>query len=131
MWQKWVQLATLGTITCLLRGAIGEVASISGGAGVSLAALRECSGIASACGHPQSDAFLERQRGALTAQGSQLTSSMYRDLKKGEAVEVDTILGDLLERGTKYGLATPILEAAFVSLSIYQRQRDRAKTESN
>jgi 2-dehydropantoate 2-reductase len=126
MWQKWVQLATLGSITCLLRGAVGEIASIPGGAGISLAALRECSGIASACGHPQSAAFLDHQTGVLTAQGSQLTSSMYRDLKRGEAVEVDTILGGLLEHGRKYGLATPILEAAFVSLSIYQRQRERA-----
>jgi 2-dehydropantoate 2-reductase len=56
---------------------------------------------------------------------------MYRDLKKGDAVEADTILGDLLEYGKKYGLTTPILEAAFVNLSIYQRQRDRAKTASN
>ncbi len=46
---------------------------------------------------------------------------MYRDLKKGAPVEVDTILGDLLENGRKHGLATPILEAAFVNVSIYQR----------
>jgi 2-dehydropantoate 2-reductase len=51
---------------------------------------------------------------------------MYRDLRKGAAVEVDTILGDLLDLGRKHGLATPILEAAFVNLSIYQREQDRA-----
>jgi 2-dehydropantoate 2-reductase len=46
---------------------------------------------------------------------------MYRDLKKGATVEVDAILGDLLEYGRKHGLTTPILQAAFVNLSIYQR----------
>jgi ketopantoate reductase len=46
---------------------------------------------------------------------------MYRDRKKGLSVEVDTVLGDLLHRGQKYGLKTPLLEAAFVNLSIYQR----------
>jgi 2-dehydropantoate 2-reductase len=131
MWQKWVQLAALGAITCLLRGNIGEIASIPGGAALALSALRECSGIAAACGHPQSQAFLERQAAVLTAEGSQLASSMYRDLKKGAPVEVDTILGDLLEHGRTHGLTTPILEAAFVSLSIYQRGFDRAKTASN
>jgi 2-dehydropantoate 2-reductase len=131
MWQKWVQLAALGAITCLLRGNIGEIASIPGGAALALSALRECSGIAAACGHPQSKAFLERQAAVLTAEGSQLASSMYRDLKKGAPVEVDTILGDLLEHGRTHGLTTPILEAAFVSLSIYKRGFDRAKTASN
>jgi 2-dehydropantoate 2-reductase len=128
MWGKWVQLATLGTITCLLRGNVGEVVAIPGGTELSVAALRECSGIASACGYPQPDALLEQQTAQLTTRGSQLTSSMYRDFKKGAPVEVDTILGDLLERGQKHGLTTPLLQAAFVSLSIYQHALDPVKT---
>ena len=128
MWQKWVQLAATGAITCLLRGNIGEIVAVPGGAGLSLSALRECLAIAEAGGYPQSDTFLKRQTADLTAQGSQLTTSMYRDLRKGASVEVDTILGDLLEDGRKHGLATPILEAAFVNVSIYQRGRDRART---
>jgi len=123
MWQKWVQLAALGAVTCLLRGNIGEIASVPGGAALALAVLGECSDIASASGYPQSGAFLERQTADLTAQGSQLTSSMYRDFKKGANVEADSILGDLLHRGAKHGLTTPILQAAFVSLSIYQHGR--------
>jgi 2-dehydropantoate 2-reductase len=128
MWQKWVLLATLGAVTCLLRGNIGEIASVPGGAALALSALRECSDIASACGYPQSDTFLEQQTRAITARGSQLTSSMYRDLKKGANVEVDSILGDLLDRGAKHALTTPILQAAFISLSIYQRGLDHAKS---
>jgi 2-dehydropantoate 2-reductase len=122
MWQKWVQLATLGSINCLLHGNVGEVASVTGGAELCMEALKECSDIASACGYPQTAAFLEKQRTDLTAQGSPLTSSMYRDFTRGASVEVDTILGDLLERGRRQGLRTPILEAAFVSLSIYQKR---------
>jgi 2-dehydropantoate 2-reductase len=130
MWQKWVQLATLGAISCLLRGNIGEIAAIPGGPALALSALQECSAIAAASGHPQSKDFLEQQAAALTAEGSPLASSMYRDLKKGAPVEVDTILGDLLEHGRKHNLATPILQAAFVNLSIYQRGLSRAKTAS-
>jgi 2-dehydropantoate 2-reductase len=131
MWEKWVQLATLGSITCLLHGNIGEIAAIPRGAELSVAALRECSGIAKASGYPPSDAFLEQQTLQLTKQGSQLTSSMYRDFKKGAPVEVDSILGDLLERGQKHNLTTPILQAAFVSLSIYQHAHDLAKAASS
>ncbi len=131
MWQKWVQLATLGAVTCLLRGNIGEIASVPGGVALALAALRECSDIANASGYPQSDTFLERQTSDLTAQASQLRSSMYRDLKKGAPVEVDSILGDLLHRGAKHGLTTPILQAAFVSLSIYQHGHGGVQTAPN
>jgi 2-dehydropantoate 2-reductase len=130
MWQKWVQLASLGAITCLMRGNIGEVASTPGGAAFSLSILREVSGIASACRYPPSDTFLAQQTVELTAPGSPLTSSMYRDLKKGAAVESDAILGDLLERGRNLGLVTPMLQAAFVNLSIYQRGLDAAGESS-
>jgi 2-dehydropantoate 2-reductase len=129
MWQKWVWLASVGAITCLLRGNIGEIVAVPGGAELSLSVFRECAAIAGACGHPPSEAFLAENRPQLTAPGSSLTSSMYRDLKNQARVEVDTILGDLLERGRKHGVSAPIVQAAFVSLSIYQRGRDRVKAE--
>lgn len=123
MWQKWVQLATLGAINCLVRGNIGQIAALPEGSEFCLSMLHECADIAKACGYPQADAFLERQRVDLTAKGSSMTSSMYRDLRKCRPVEVDAILGDLLRRGQEYGLKTPLLEAAVVNLSIYQQER--------
>ncbi len=120
MWEKWVQLASLGAVTCLLRGRIGDVVAAPGGVALSRAILSECAAIATACGHKPSNAFMVRQTDALTAAGSPLTSSMYRDLKKGAPVEVDAILGHLLDQGRAHGVTTPLLEAAFVSLRIYQ-----------
>jgi 2-dehydropantoate 2-reductase len=120
MWEKWVMLSSLGAATCLLRGNIGEIEAVTGGAGVAMGILNECSAIAAACGHAPSDAFLTRAEKIMTAPGSTLTSSMYRDLIKKGRVEVDQILGDLLSRGRKLGLATPLVEAAYVNLRIYQ-----------
>jgi 2-dehydropantoate 2-reductase len=57
-----------------------------------------------------------------------LTSSMYRDRKEQAPVEVDSILGDLIERGRKHGVAAPIVQAAFVSLTIYQQWRAQTKS---
>ncbi|MGO9588634.1 MAG: ketopantoate reductase family protein [Candidatus Acidiferrales bacterium] len=131
MWQKWVQLATLGALSCLLRGNVGEIDSVPGGAEIARMALHESCSIASANGYPQSEAFLADQAAKLMAAGLALTSSMYRDLKKGAPVEADTILGDLLERGRKHGLGAPILQAAYVALSIYQRGLERSKTATN
>jgi 2-dehydropantoate 2-reductase len=127
MWQKWVFLASLGAITCLLGGNIGEVVAVPGGAALSISALHECAAIAAACGYPLSEEFLTEKSSQLTAPASPLTSSMYRDRKEQAPVEVDNILGDLIERGRKRGLSAPIVQAAFVSLRIYQRRRTRAK----
>ena len=85
MWQKWVQLAATGAINCLLRGNIGEIVAVPGGAELSLASLRECAYIAEASGYRQFDAFLQRQNFDLTTPGSQLTTSMYRDLREGSS----------------------------------------------
>src|SRR5580658_6387221 len=127
MWQKWVWLASLGAITCLLRGNIGEIVAVPGGAELCLSALRECAAIAGACGYPMSETFLAEKSLLLTEPGSKLTSSMYRDLTEQARVEVDTILGDLIERGRKHGVSAPIVQAAFVSLTIYQQGRARVK----
>jgi 2-dehydropantoate 2-reductase len=120
MWEKWVHLASLGAITCLMRGTIGEVVAAPGGAELSLKVVDESAAVATACGHKPSEAILSRHAAAMTAPRSPLTSSMYRDLRKGAPVEVDHILGDFIERGNAHGVATPLLKAAFVNLRIYQ-----------
>ena len=120
MWEKWVQLASLGAITCLMRGAIGEIVAVPGGAELSLKALDESAAVATACGHKPAEALLSKHAAAMTAPGSPLTSSMYRDLRKSAPVEADHILGDFIERGAKQGVDTPLLKAAFVNLRVYQ-----------
>jgi len=120
MWEKWVQLASLGAITCLMRGTIGEIVAAPDGAEISLKVLEESAAVATACGHQPSETLLSKHAGAMTAPGSSLTSSMYRDLRKGGPVEADHILGDFIERGSAHDVATPLLKAAFVNLRVYQ-----------
>ena len=50
-------------------------------------------------GHAPSGPFFQRTRGMLTAEGSQMTASMFRDIKAGAAVEADHVIGDLIARG--------------------------------
>jgi 2-dehydropantoate 2-reductase len=92
MWEKWVQLASLGAITCLMRGTIGEIVAAPGGAELSIDALNESVAVAAACGYKPLEKVLSRHAAAMTTPGSSLTSSMYRDLRKGAPVENDHIL---------------------------------------
>lgn len=120
MWRKWVILASLASITCLLRGSVGEVAAIPQGAASAHGIVDECAAIALAEGHPTPSAALQNVHERLTQQGSDLTASMYRDLNKGAPVEVDHIIGDLLARGSAHGINTPLLRAAYAQLAVYQ-----------
>lgn len=120
MWEKWVLLASFGGITCLMRGNIGEIEAAPGGVDFVLRFLDEVVSVVTAVGHPPSAEFLASTRMALTAKGSPSAPSMYRDLQKGNAIEADQIIGDLLDRGRGAGIPTPLLEAAYANLSIYQ-----------
>jgi len=120
MWQKWVMIASLGLITCLLNGPIGKINAVPYGDETALRAIEECAAVAAACGFPPSQSLLDDMRKRGTAKGSSLTSSMYRDLQKGAPVEVDTILGDLLDHGRSHHVDTPLLQAGCVRLRVYQ-----------
>ena len=122
MWDKWVALATLGATTCLMRGTIGEIAAAPGGADVTRTLFAECSAVAAASGYVPADDFHARTQAMLTAAGSGLTSSMYRDLIAGNRVEADQILGDMVERARQHGIETPLLAAAFANVSVYQNR---------
>jgi 2-dehydropantoate 2-reductase len=123
MWEKWVLLATLGGITCLMRGNVGEIAAVDGGRGFVLGLLGEVAGVAAAAGQPMSDAFLADAEPRLTAAGSGFTSSMYRDLERGQRIEAEQIIGDLLAHGRHLGVATPLLEAVWAQLQVYLNRR--------
>jgi 2-dehydropantoate 2-reductase len=125
MWEKWVLLAAMGGINCLMRGSIGEIAAAPGGTDFVLSFLEEIVSIVGAAGHPMSDEFVAGARASLTAKGSPQTSSMYRDLEKGSEIEADQIVGDLLTRGRQAGIAMPLLAAAYTHLSIYRARRVR------
>jgi 2-dehydropantoate 2-reductase len=120
MWQKWVMIASLGLVTCLLNAPVGEINAVPYGDETALRAIEECAAVAAACGFPSSQPFLEDIRKHATTKGSKLTSSMYRDLQRGAPVEVDTILGDLLDHGRSHQVDTPLLQAGCVRLRVYQ-----------
>jgi len=122
MWEKWTMLATLGGITCLMRGNIGDVVAARGGASFILGFLDEVVSVVSAVGEAPKPPFLEAARKTLTTPGSTQSPSMFRDLQQGNPIEADQIIGDLLARGGQAGIATPLLAASYAHLSVYQQR---------
>jgi 2-dehydropantoate 2-reductase len=123
MWEKWVFLASLAASTCAMRAPVGPILAAPGGKDFILGILDECSAVASAEGHTPTGPFFERTRGMLTTEGSQLTASMFRDIKAGAEVEADHVIGDLIARGNAAKVPVPKLKIAYTHLKAYQSQR--------
>jgi 2-dehydropantoate 2-reductase len=123
MWEKWVFLASLAASTCLMRSPVGHILASPGGKDFILGMLDECSAVATAEGYAPRAPFLERTRGMLTAEGSPMTASMFRDIKAGAAVEADHVIGDLIRRGDAAKVPVPRLRTAYTHLKAYENQR--------
>jgi 2-dehydropantoate 2-reductase len=123
MWEKWVFLASLAASTCLMRTSVGNILASPGGKDFILGMLDECSAVSTAEGYPPRAPFLERTRGMLTAEGSQMTASMFRDIKAGAPVEADHVIGDLMARGDAGKIPVPKLRIAYTHLKAYEKQR--------
>jgi 2-dehydropantoate 2-reductase len=122
MWEKWMFIATLAGITCLMRAALGDIAT-AGGTGIALALFEECSAIAAKNGYAPHPVIGERIRKMLTAPGSTLTASMLRDVEGHGKTEHEHVLGDLFARGQ--GTRAPVLEICLAHMRAYEARRLR------
>ena len=123
MWEKWTMLATLAGVTCLMRGSIGDIVGAPRGLDFVNRFLDEVVAIAAANGHAPRETQLKATRALLTAEGSTLAASMFRDLQKNAPVEAGEIIGDLLARGEHANVPAPLLAATYTHLSVYDCHR--------
>lgn len=122
MWGKWVLLASLAGMTCLMRASVGEIAASSDGKSLMLALIDECAGAASANGAEPSSQALAQIRTLLTDPQSAVVASMLRDMQRGANVEGDHIIGDMLARAKAAQVAAPLLAIAYANLQVYQNR---------
>ncbi len=126
MWEKWVFISTAAGMTCLMRAAIGDIVKAKA-EDLTLELLAECAAIAKAEGHAPSATAMERNEKTLTAEGSTLRASMLGDVERGAPTEADHVLGDLLTRGHRHGLRSPLLTIAYAHLRSYEARRQRER----
>ena len=124
MWEKWVLIATMAGITCLMRAPVGDIVAADP-ADLALAMLGECSTIATARGFAPREPTMVRNRSMLTLPGSTFAASMLRDIERGAPIEADHIIGDLLRRAGTEARDTALLRIAYAHLKAYEARRAR------
>ena len=125
LWDKWIMLCTLAATCCLMRGASGDILEADEGREIVLETVDEGRKVAAAAGHDPGEKGIATIRSFLTVKGSKFAASMLHDLEKGAMVEADHIVGDMIARARKAGVATPNLRLAYAHLQVYMAQRAR------
>ncbi len=125
MWEKFVMMGAMAGMNCLLRGNVGDIIGTQEGEGLMLDALAECRAVAAASGHEPRPQARERVAAMLTEHGSINSASMRQDLDSGRRTEADAIVGDMLRRARSFGIATPLLRAAYCHLQVHENRLAR------
>ncbi|MFF8275742.1 ketopantoate reductase family protein [Streptomyces lateritius] len=122
MWHKWVFITTFGAVTSLMRGTVGEVNAVPGGTELGPAVLAEASAVAAAAGRPVPESERAATLGIVTATGSSMVPSLYRDLVAGRPTEAEHLFGDLVNRARALSVATPLLDLATLHLRVHEER---------
>lgn len=125
LWEKFVGLATLAAMTCLMRSAVGDILAADDGAAMMQEVFAACEGAARAAGHAPREPAMAGFRAMMSEPKSTLTASMLRDLEGGGRTEGAHIVGDMLARVRAAGLEPGALRAAWCHLQAAEHRRQR------
>jgi 2-dehydropantoate 2-reductase len=125
LWDKWVMLATIAGMCSSMRGNVGDIAETEDGAAIVLETLEESRKVAAAEGHEPSEKVMAGLRSGLTQKGGKNVASILGDMEKGGPAEGKQIVGDMLARARKHGIAAPNLRFAYAHLQAYEARRAR------
>jgi 2-dehydropantoate 2-reductase len=120
MWNKYIFLASLSGITSSVRQPIGVAIndpvtfSFLGDLVTEVCQVAQSRGITL----PENlvDVVLSRMQGISPS----MTSSMHRDLEKGQPMELESLHGALLKMAEETGIKTPCIRAVYALLHPYQ-----------
>jgi 2-dehydropantoate 2-reductase len=126
LWDKWIMLATIAGMCSSMRGTVGDIMEAEDGAAIVAETLEESRKVAAAEGHAPSDKVLDSIKSMLTQKGSKAVASILGDMEKGGPAEGKQIVGDMLGRARKHGIAAPNLRFAYTHLQAYEARRARA-----
>jgi 2-dehydropantoate 2-reductase len=125
LWDKWLMLGSIASMCGAMRGTIGDIMAADDGEAIMNEILEECRKVAAAEGYPPGEKALSAVRTSLTAKGAKTVASILGDIEKGGAVEARSIVGDMLARARKHGIAAPNLRFAYAHLQTYEARRAR------
>jgi 2-dehydropantoate 2-reductase len=124
LWDKWIMLTSLAAMCCTMRGTTADIMAADEGEALMGETVEECRKVAAAEGFDPGDKNIANLKTFLT-RSSSFAASMLGDLEKGGAIEGRHVIGDMLGRARKFGVAAPNLRMAYAVVQAYEARRSR------
>ena len=123
IWEKFVFIVGLSGLTTLTRNPIGPVRSDPDTRALLLDVLREAVMVGRAKGVRLDADFAEKRLAFLDTLPPQMTSSMHRDLERGNRLEVKWLSGAVARLGRELRVDTPANRAVYAALKLHAGDR--------
>lgn len=127
-WKKWVFITAAGVVTCLMRGAVGDIIA-AGGKHFVDQVIVETERVAAAAGHPVTAKDHAATLQMLTEPGSVFTSSLYRDVAADLPHEGEHLLGSFVDTAAGFRLDVPLTNLALLQLRTHDLAAARAQSQ--
>ena len=124
LWEKLIYLSPFAGFTGASRLPTGPVWTDSEIRGLFMDAVGEVEQVARAHDIPVSDIIRQKIVDYMDSIPSATRSSLLIDLSQGKRLEVDALLGSVMRRGRKVGVATPVTSALYAVLKPHAGGRD-------
>jgi 2-dehydropantoate 2-reductase len=119
LWQKFVFLVAMSSITSVMRTTIGPVRANPHARQFFLDVMKEVVAVGRAQGVPLAENFAEQRLAGIDAVSADMRASMSLDLEMGRPLELPWLAGAVVDLGAKSGVPTPCCRAVRDILAIY------------
>lgn len=116
IWEKFLLISPIATITSSLNTTIGEVLSDAENKSLLLSLFAEFRNVAGAKNINFPDHIIERTIDKLKSFPYQITSSMNSDFQKGKRTEIDSLTGYIVKSGKELNLPVPTYDRLYEEL---------------
>jgi 2-dehydropantoate 2-reductase len=116
LWEKYVFLAAMSGLTCLVRLPIGPIRSDPDLRATLRASMAETIALAATQGVVFEPDFIDRQMGFVDGLHADMRSSMLHDLLAGRRLEAPWLCGGVARMSAEQGLASPVNRTLFAAL---------------
>jgi 2-dehydropantoate 2-reductase len=120
LWTKFAFICALAGTTAAIRLPIGEIRAAPASRELLRRVVSEVHAIARAEGIGVPDDLVERHFALIDSVEPGGYSSLYHDLTSGKPTELDALLGEVVRRGGRAGIPTPVSETLYAVLEPWQ-----------
>jgi 2-dehydropantoate 2-reductase len=119
LWEKFIVLVAMSSITACCRSSIGPVRENAKTRALLEAVMKEVAAVGKARGVDIADDIVTRQLGYLDNLGGDVTASMEHDLRHGNKLELPWLAGTVVALGHELNVATPTCDFVCAILAPY------------